>query len=145
MAYCQCVSQPSLSSPPCDDCIYIQGTVVACADSTGPCDSGNLQLTTNAVTPTWSIYSSDDAFTNVAITSGGLLSWDVVQANVNVNEYYNIVVKVVDTDPTPNLGVYAEVQICIRDYCQGVTCPSGQVCDECDGNCVADMVDLEVT
>jgi len=35
------------------------------------------------------------------------------------------------------------VKLCFKDMCKGVDCPDGQECENCTGNCVDTVVDLE--
>lgn len=88
---------------------------------------------------TFQITAYDDEFSNVAISSEGVITGDL---NGEPDKQYEIYYKM----KCPSLGtaVNGRAIFCVRNLCKGVLCAETQTCNECTGNCENTQADLEV-
>ncbi len=80
------------------------------------------------------IYSFDDTFFDtVTVSAAGNLEWSILAGTTNITGV--VTMKAFCGD---ELGAYFDVRISKKNICSGVTCASGQICNECDGTCIPD-------
>lgn len=153
MAGCICDHGTVIVDPggpvPCEDCLYVTSHIVACDDGVGPCgETGTVTLTTNCVTPTFTVIYNSPELENVSISLVGsdwVLTYDTVSGDAIANTYYEIVYKVAcSSGDFSGLSVIGTVQACVKNFCQGVICP-GEECDPCTGDCVPVQINLGLT
>jgi hypothetical protein len=156
MSYYPCSCSPctdcSSSTPSCPsgDCLQVASLTIFGNSSILPCGSSfttdvgaasDLSICTTTVN--WGIVSYDeDAFTNVAVDSDGVVTGTTTTA-MELNTFYEILGKAVCT--TTLLSQYFKVRISVRNAClDAAPCEDpDQVCNPCTGTCI-DAPDSEL-
>lgn len=156
---CACVNATVVVTPtPCTTsnacCLKACNALIYGADSVGPCSQvGQFDLTTLSHTltgcsgtVTYSLESEDGLFTNVSVTSVGILSWTTGD-ETTVDQFGEINFRITctsDCNSQDSLNAVGYVKIQVKNLCNGVVCDPGNVCDLCDGTCVAQTIDIVV-
>lgn len=152
-----CNCKPNIVSPPaqtkCEDCIQAVSLRFLCSEGPAPCgDTLELNLTDYNIHNVNScdcgedvVYSlleyPKDVFSSVTLSVDGLL--EVTTSDVYVDmEEYTIRYKV--DCPCNLLSGTGNVYVCMKDMCAGVICAENEHCDQCNGDCVDDSIDLDV-
>lgn len=149
---CSSCTDCSSSTPSCPsgDCLQIASLTIHSNSSVLPC-SGSFSADVGAASDTsictttvnWGIVSYDeDAFTNVAVDSDGVVTGTTTTA-AQLNTFYEILGKATCT--TTLLSQYFRVRLSVRNACLDVICDSGFTCNPCTGNCVEDEPDSELS
>ena len=145
---CSCVAQTVSVSPchkPSTNCVLAANYTIRCADSVQPGGTGQVDVSEDSVTTicggvTWAIVSYDSSFfDSVTISAAGVVEF-TISATATPASYGEIVYRVDCTDKT--YGALGTVQVCARNLCLQVTCPSGQVCDPLTGLCEDEIPDV---
>jgi len=133
--------------PSCADCLVGKTVRFDCSNS--PQSGGTLEvdLTLFAAIDAckddagepcaveWSIGISTEGISGATITQAGVLTLTAAQELGEHEVQYKI------NCPCSNLSTTGCVIICLKDPCEGVTCPDGEKCDGYNG-CVAKETDL---
>lgn len=153
MAGCICDHSPVIIVDPgnpidvCADCLYVTSHARTCdvQIAVAPCgDTGDIQLETNCLTPTYSVIYYDSAFVSASINENGVLSYETADELIAVPEtYYEIRYKVTCADEDfEGLTVIGTATICIANLCRGVDCDNDEVCNPCSGLCTPAELNL---
>ncbi len=150
---CNCsatVITPATTS--CEGCLKLSSLRYTCTDGPAPCgDSLVVDLSEfNDVTACdcgtsaqYSIVEFDtDFFTSVTVTSAGVLT--AVTSN-DFTAWEEGMIKYRVNCPCNILSGTANIYVCKKDLCAGVTCDSGEICNQCDGTCIAAESDLDIS
>ena len=130
--------------PSCEGCLSISQPIVLPSSGVAPCgDTGfvTIEYAGCDSEPTFTVLSHDSELTNVSFTDNNLMFEST--ADAVAGQYYKIRYKATCADT----GYEAQgvAHIGITDLCAEVTCPSGQVCNPCDGTCEDACADLEAS
>jgi len=79
-------------------------------------------------------------FSDMTLSEAGVLTWTTGLTSV-AGKFGSFVFKAV----CGNLSAFQEGLICVKDLCLNVTCPPGQECNVCDGECEASVSDINVS
>lgn len=123
--------------------IYGNSSILPCGTQFSS-DIGAASDTTICTTSiTWGIVSYDeDAFTNVAVDSDGVVTGTTTTA-MQLNTFYEIIGKAICT--TTLLSQYFKVKISVKNACLDTICEDPeQVCNPCTGTCI-DAPDSELS
>ena len=132
--------------PTCDDCLVGKTVRFNCNNSPSTC-GGKLEVdltlfaainACNECDVEWGIKSYTDGISSASITQDGLLTLNAGSGTGEHEVVYTI------NCPCSLLSTTGCVVICLKDPCDGVSCPPGQKCDGCRG-CVEATSDLSLT
>lgn len=155
MAY-PCGCTPSvIDNPPCSSgtCLKVPNLTISEPTSVLPCggsgfvDIGTLStLTACSGSIVWQLLSYDTtAFASASIDSAGVLTFQT-NATVGVavvGKYYEFVIVVMCSNSL--LSVQRVIRVPIRNACRTQVCDGNFHCNPCNGGCVADTVDIEIS
>lgn len=158
MAYpCCCCTPVSVSTPSCPsgDCLKVASIVVNPSSSVLPCGASgtvdigaesDLDICTTGIN--WYLLPvseggyDEDAFTGVSLSSSGVLSFTTTSLTA-LNTFYRFNGKVTCSDTL--LSQYFYVLLSVKNACLEIVCPDGQTCSPCDGTCIDDAPDVELS
>jgi len=147
---CGCAGQGFLNTNPTvksgDRCICANDYRNICSKGPDPCsDTWELDLTDyveNGIndSETFELVSFDDGgFSSVTVSSAGILN---VTTSGKGGKEYKIEYKVSTVEDGVTYAVNGYVYLCFKNLCRGVSCPDGEECENCTGDCVPSSVDL---
>ncbi len=143
-----CTTTPPTSKCPDGNCLRVPHLLVGAENSVGPCGetgfipfSGTGLKTTlcGSTTPTFTIVSKSDIFTNVTINSTGIT---FTTTNAVSNDSFGVIEYSVSCAGYASI---ASATIILKNLCVGVICPATQICDKCTGTCVDIDGDIAVS
>ncbi len=154
MSYpCGCTpSEVVTPSCPSGNCMKAPNITIDPLDSVMPC-GGTFSIDIGALSDfsvcsgsvVWELLSyDDDVFTNVELSSSGVLSGaTTTEAKNHVDEFFEFVYKVMC--PDSYLSVMRKVRMPIKNGCLTTVCTTGQICNPCTGLCITDAPDVILT
>ena len=134
---CNCSPVIITPTPKCSDCLVAKTIRYGCNDAPDPCgetveyDLSEINYITACTGQ--AVYSikkyDEDAFEEVNITEGGVLTFITANDVFVKNREYEITYKI--SCSNSNLSTTAKVYVCMNDKCK--TRPKGSACNQCTG------------
>jgi len=152
--YCNClpthVQPPTPPKNPCEGCLVVPSLYYGCALNITPLtsitidtkDFNDLSECKNCQ-PTYAVVGYDtDIFQSVSIDTDGVFSIITADPVNRVPERNFGKILYFVNCPCTGIRVYANIEICVSDFCFGVVCPEGFACGFENGVCTDCSLDV---